>query len=81
MDARVLPGGWMSPTFVQAIVDLRVRVVPQFYLGDMQPVAQDVALKDLLVRGFPYALVSGFYDAAALPGRWDGFAFTMGRLP
>lgn len=75
-------GGWMTPEFVQRIIDLRVRVVPQFYVGNMEPIAQDVALKDLLMRGFPYTLVSGFYDAATLPLRgWDGFAFTMGRLP
>jgi len=46
-----------------------------------EQVAQDMALKDLLKAGFPYELVTGFYDAATLPFWWDGFAFTMGRLP
>lgn len=44
-------------------------------------VAEDVALKDLLKRGFPQQIISGFYDAASLPQRWDGWAFTQGRLP
>ena len=85
-------GGWMSPEFVAAIVALKVRVVPQFYSGVMgdvddpkallaEQVAQDMALRDLTRRGFPEALVTGFYDAATLPDRWDGWAFTQGRLP
>jgi len=76
-----MQGGWMTPEFVKKIVALRVRVVPQYYHGNMDRVAEDVALKDLLARGFPYALVTGFYDARALPANWDGWAFTMGRLP
>lgn len=28
-------GGWMSPAFVQEVLALKVRVVPQFYLGRM----------------------------------------------
>ena len=74
-------GGWMSAEFVAEIVKLKVRVVPQYYLGGMEPVAQDMALRELLRAGFPEAMVSGFYDAAALPARWDGFAFLQGRLP
>ena len=75
-------GGWMTPDFVAKIIELRVRVVPQFYGGQMEPFAQDMALRDLTRRGFPEALVTGFYDAASLPlYMWDGFAFTMGRLP
>jgi hypothetical protein len=75
-------GGWMSPTFVAEVISRRVRIVPQYYLGDMSPVAQDVALKDMLNAGFPASLVTGFYDAAALPlYRAEGFFFTQGRLP
>jgi len=74
-------GGWMSPEFVQEILSLRVRVVPQYYKGNMEVAAQDVGLKDMLKAGFPYEIVTGFYDAAALPWGWEGFAFTMGRLP
>ena len=74
-------GGWMTTEFVQAIIALKIRVVPQFYAGNMQPVAQDMALRDLTRRGFPESIVSGFYDAAALPSGWDGFAFSQNRLP
>jgi hypothetical protein len=74
-------GGWMYPAFVQRILACRVRVVPQYYKGDMSPVAEDVGLKDMLVAGFPFTSVTGFYDAAALPANWSGFAFTQGRLP
>ena len=75
-------GGWMSRDFVYEVVNLKIRVVPQYYKGNMDRVAQDVGLKDMLSAGFPYQLVTGFYDAADLPlFNWDGFAFTMGRLP
>jgi len=76
-----MQGGWMTPAFVTGVLACKVRVVPQYYLGDMSPVAQDVALKDLLNAGFPASIVTGFYDAAALPAYWDGFSFTQGRLP
>jgi hypothetical protein len=76
-----MQGGWMTPAFVTGVLACKVRVVPQYYLGDMSPVAQDVGLKDLLNAGFPASIVTGFYDAAVLPREWDGFAFTMGRLP
>lgn len=74
-------GGWMTPEFVAEIVALKVRVVPQYYGGDMTPFAADMALRDLTRRGFPEALVTGFYDAAALPYRWDGYCLSQGRLP
>jgi hypothetical protein len=40
-----------------------------------------VAARDLTKRGLPDGLITPFYDAARLPYAWDGFAFTMGRLP
>ena len=73
--------GWMSPEFVSAVLAARVRVVPQLYLGNMQPAAADMVLRRMLQAGFPENIISGFYDAAALPAGWDGFAFTQGRLP
>jgi hypothetical protein len=76
-----MQGGWMDDEMVAAVLKARIRVVPQAYTGDMRPIAQDAALRDLLRRGFPETSISLFYDAAALPLDWDGFAFTMGRLP
>ena len=37
--------------------------------------------RELIKAGFPDTIISPFYDAAFLPIGWDGFAFTMGRLP
>ena len=73
-------GGWMSPAFVAEVIALKIRVVPQYYGGGMEPFAQDMALRNLTRRGFPEKLITGFYDAAALPSWWDGFAFSSGRL-
>ncbi len=74
-------GGLMSPEFVQEVLALRTRVVPQAYTGDMRRMSEDGTLRDLTRRGFPESQVSLFYDAAQLPINWDGFAFTQGRLP
>ena len=76
-----MQGGWMHEEFVMAILRAKVRIVPQYYGGNMQPFAQDRCYRDLLVLGFHESLITGFYDAAALPAYWDGFAFAMGRLP
>lgn len=87
--------GWMDDELVKFLVDQRVRLVPQYYVDpehdDMpspdnyqgllkEQVAQDVVMKQLVLRGIPIQSISGFYDAAALPDRWDGFAFTQNRL-
>ncbi len=74
-------GGLFSPADVRAINAANVHVVPQHYTGDMRPLAADRIAIDLLARGFDILRLYGFYDAAALPGRWEGFAFTQGRLP
>lgn len=74
-------GGWMTAEMVADVLAARIRVVPQWYKGNMEPVAEDVGLKDMLARGFPTQSVTGFYDAANLPFNWNGFAFTQGRLP
>lgn len=77
-----MQGGWMDrETFVKPLLSLRVRLVPQTYGGSMQRFAEDVVLRDLTRRGVPEHVVSPFYDAAALPIGWDGYAFTQGRLP
>jgi len=75
-------GGWMSPNFVKRILTCRVRLVPQCYNGAMTEVWDTLTYaRDLTERGFPDSSISPFYDAAKLPVGWDGFAFTMGRLP
>lgn len=74
-------GGWMSPEFVQGMLANRIRFVPQAYTGDMQDMAEDQVMVDLLDRGIPYNVISLFYDAAELPIGWDGFAFIDYRLP
>jgi hypothetical protein len=76
-----MQAGWMTPAFVAEVIQLKIRVVPQYYGGDMAPFAQDMALRNLIRVGFPEKLVTGFYNAAALPHYWDGFAFSMGTLP
>lgn len=76
-----MQGGWMSPEFVKAIVDLKVRVVPQAFTGDMTRRESDQVMVDLLDRGFTTGSISIFYDAAQLGADWNGYAFTEGRLP
>lgn len=78
-------GGWMTPALVKAVVSGKIRVAPQCYggPGGAMEYAIDTlaAARDLTKRGIPDSLISPFYDAARLPVAWDGFAFTMGRLP
>jgi hypothetical protein len=78
-------GGWFSPQFCDELAQRKIRVVPQCYggTGGAMDYAVDtlVAARDLTKRGLPDALITPFYDAARLPFAWDGFAFTMGRLP
>lgn len=76
-----MQGGWFDPEFVATVIRAKVRVVPQCYAGDMRAVDSLAAARDLTIRGIPDVLVSPFYDAAQLPLEWQGFAFTMGRLP
>ena len=73
-------GGLFAPTAVQAIVAANVQVCPQFYAGNMTALGHSPML-DLLMAGFPGSRLDGMYDAAALPYRWRGYAFTQGRLP
>lgn len=73
--------GWFTRALVDSLILRKVRIIPQLYLGDMTPVDGLFEMKSLIASGVPAVLVSGFYDAAALPAWWDGFAFSMGRLP
>jgi hypothetical protein len=75
-------GGTMSTEFVQAVVALHVRVVPQCYGASMEDTWDTLEMaRNLTARGFPDALISPFHDAAKLPKWWTGFAFTQNRLP
>ena len=81
--------GWITPSLVDTVTNLGIRVVPQFYLGpspsepwDMRPVAPDIEMAAVRKK-FPKAAISGFYDAAFCRDSygWDGWAFIQGRLP
>jgi len=82
-----MQGGWMSTAFVARIVFAKVRVVPESFWGvdgRMTGIYDTLALvRDLTSRGFPESLVSPMIDAkyASVIRGWDGYAFTMGRLP
>lgn len=82
---EVFQGGWMTQAMVKAVVAAKIRVAPQCYGGADGRIDYAVdalaGARDLTRRGFPDSLISPFYDAARLPVAWDGFAFTMGRLP
>jgi hypothetical protein len=68
-------------TFRAQILSWRIRLVPEAYLGDMTPLDPAGVKRELEAWGFPGSIISPFYDAAALPAVWDGFAFTQERLP
>lgn len=74
-------GGLFSRMFCSHVNYLWINVVPQFYTGSMAPLAADQVVLDLIARRFSPDLLMGFYDAAHLPERWNGYAFTQGRLP
>ena len=77
-----LQGGWLAqPSLLQAVIDNRIRVVPQAYTGDMKRISEDLIYKDMRNAGYPDSIISLFYDAKDLGIGWDGWAFTMGRLP
>lgn len=83
-----MQGGWMNESvFKQSIFNLHIRLAPQCYWGSEGKIegewASDMVLRDLTSggTGYPESIVSMFYDAANLHRGWDGFAFTMGRLP
>lgn len=73
-------GGLFSPANVAELVGRDLRFVPQLYRGDMSP-HEHSPIVDMLIAGFPGGRLDGFYDAARLPYRWRGFAFTQARLP
>lgn len=74
-----MQGGIFSPSAVNAIVKANVGIAPQLYRGDMTFLHHSPII-DLLMAGFPGDRLIGMYDAADLPFRWRGYAFTSGRL-
>ena len=76
-----MQGGWMTGDFVERVVATKTRVVPQCFVGNMGRRESDIVLRDLLKMGFPHTSVTMFYDGAQLGDGWDGYVFTMGRLP
>jgi hypothetical protein len=82
-----MQGGWFTPSLVSALNLLSVRVVPEAFSGAegrMQSITDTRALvADLTARGIPDARITPMIDAkyAGLINLWDGYAFTMGRLP
>lgn len=74
-----MQGGLVTLAMVGAIITRQVQLAPQLYRGDMTPLAHSPII-DLLIAGVPGERLEGMYDAAALPYRWRGCAFTQGRL-
>ena len=81
-----MSGGLFSQGFVDWLVKLHVRVVPECFFGAdgrMDRIFDSLATaRDITKRGVPDSLVSPMIDAkyASLLGNWQGYAFTMGRL-
>lgn len=73
-------GGRISTSFIQALTTAHVSVVVELYNGDMSPATHSPVI-DLLMAGVPGGIIKGMYDGAHLPWRWNGYAFTQGRLP
>jgi hypothetical protein len=75
-----MQGGLFSTALVTTIKQKKIRMAPQFFTGNMTPHRHSCVI-DLEVPGVPADKIDGMYDAAVLPLRWVGFAFTQGRLP
>ncbi len=75
-------GGWFTTQLLEAIRGTRTRAVVQLYNGAMTTHYDSWGqVARMIDKGIPAAQVSPFYDAAALPAGWNGYAFTQGRLP
>jgi hypothetical protein len=84
--------GWMTATLtnpdgskvrlVDAVnADPHLTLAPQMYGGDMSPFSADAMVLDLLDHGVHRDHVSAFYDGARPAAYWDGYVFTLDRLP
>jgi hypothetical protein len=80
-------GGLFTPGFVDWLLKLHVRIVPEAFWGAdgrMDGIYDSLAVqRDITSRLIPASLVTPMIDAkyAGLLRGWDGYAFTMGRLP
>ena len=74
-------GGWQSKEWVTSMVALKIRAVPQCFVGNMERRESSAMVADLVARGWPFTSVSPFLDASQLGHDWEGYAFTEGRLP
>src|SRR5438309_10323563 len=93
MEWRLLrqgfPTSWALEGFqgglIQAIraqvQNAHVRLAPECYDSSMNEYDSRGVVKDLTDYGFPYRMISPFYDAAKLRRGWDGVAFLQSRLP
>jgi hypothetical protein len=78
-----MQAGWFEPSLVALINDYaQLRVAPQFYEGDMTPMAADQSFKDLIVYGVSPTRLVGFYglrdqyeQPIAIPTWWDGILY------
>lgn len=75
-----MQGGLFSKSLVETVTSLNIRLAPQMFTGDMTPHRHSCVI-DLRAAGVDANKIDGMYDGALLPNNWDGFAFTMGRLP
>ena len=74
-------GGWFTPFLVRMLMQAKVTVFPQAYLGNEAPTDIDLTRCDLIERGLPRGLVAATYSALKLPYAWDGIAFRFDQLP
>lgn len=73
-------GGWFTPLLVQMLIQAKVTVFPQAYLGDQTVQDPDLTRCDLIERGLPRGLVGVCYSALHIPILWDGIAFRFDQL-
>lgn len=81
-----MQGGRLTPAEVRAInADTNLTVLAESFYddanGSMRPFDPDRVRCDLIDYGIQRQRAVVMYDAAHLNDRWDGCAFTQGRLP
>lgn len=86
-----LQGGWVGDRQMrmQIVQDSNLKLAPQTYRSEMQPVAQDAVLRDL-IRNYPVSQVILYYQAfykekgvdfpAPIPEGWDGIMYDLEHM-